>query len=996
MDIILGLLAMAYLGLGLYARYVSVFRFKQLSDKIFQLEQKIKNQSSPEKIEPQKMPLVTDLPASKPSVNSVVEPDTFQNIAFASQNEGVSDAQSNDCAPVVQLTDEHTSNPITPQNQERSTLLTIPQPQPHQNETLETKALADAESLSARAQHVKKEGPIVSSSQAASPEVTWLEILIQFLTTGNLLLKYGSAILVLGVVFLVKLAIDVGFISIEMRLLAVELMALGLIGWGLRAVQKNRENGLWLQSVGLVLSLVNIIASTLLWHIFSTNQALVLYSINLSAMLVLATRQQAVILAMVSIFGGYIAPYLLETTYQSPRLFCTYNLGLTVLSLYLTQKYKWRNLGLLSFVMSIFLGFAVGLNHESLVKSFEIEVFVILFVFAYSLFPIIQRMGPLASQTSDAFLFDWYYVLVTPILGHFFLLKYIDNNSALAVRDAIFCVSYAGAAYGLKLKKISFTHSLQFAYSLVSVVLLTLIIPLIFDESGAGQAWFLEGVILSLYAYHVQSKKILMTGVFLCLGLMVSFFSAQHSGDLFSIGIQLVILLSGVLALVGLNSSDGQKNWLSADRFWVRGWQVYLIGMIFCYAQLFGDHLAQDFNLREEMNFRWVRFSVQSLLALLAGGALALRVKRQWAILSDGACAFLCLFMINSVIFLYRSASLYCVQFTDAYYLQSLTTLLDLQSGGFRTYFFEDFYTVQGWLIPASVAVYAIRMFEETAAYTTLKKLTVFFLTLFFMAVALDFVIPCLFVTALNSAEQNQWQSFFEISPLLWVQSGNAIVGLSFILLSQIKSIEQFLVLQFSKQKIIFFHSLLWAALFLMIPKILFTQSPLWVAPLPYIPFFNILDLQIGLTVFCFYQWIKKNALNLIFFSADFWTKTIQVILFAWVTMVLIRTIAVYTALPYSFNDLYNSQLIQLALAFFWAFLGASLMIGAHRQKNRVIWIAAALILCVDAAKLFLVDLSQVGTLARVISFMGVGLVFVLLGYFTPIPKTDSKTMTAA
>ena len=46
----------------------------------------------------------------------------------------------------------------------------------------------------------------------------------------------------------------------------------------------------------------------------------------------------------------------------------------------------------------------------------------------------------------------------------------------------------------------------------------------------------------------------------------------------------------------------------------------------------------------------------------------------------------------------------------------------------------------------------------------------------------------------------------------------------------------------------------------------------------------------------------------------------------------------------------------------------------------------AARCCCVVVAKLFVVDLSNVGTIARIVSFIGVGVLMLVVGYFSPVP----------
>jgi uncharacterized membrane protein len=61
-------------------------------------------------------------------------------------------------------------------------------------------------------------------------------------------------------------------------------------------------------------------------------------------------------------------------------------------------------------------------------------------------------------------------------------------------------------------------------------------------------------------------------------------------------------------------------------------------------------------------------------------------------------------------------------------------------------------------------------------------------------------------------------------------------------------------------------------------------------------------------------------------------------------------------------------------------------MVVAHRMATRTGWIAGATLLAVVVVKLFAVDLSRVGGIERIVSFIGVGLLLLLIGYLAPVP----------
>ncbi|OZB72520.1 MAG: hypothetical protein B7X37_09945 [Halothiobacillus sp. 14-55-98] len=73
-----------------------------------------------------------------------------------------------------------------------------------------------------------------------------------------------------------------------------------------------------------------------------------------------------------------------------------------------------------------------------------------------------------------------------------------------------------------------------------------------------------------------------------------------------------------------------------------------------------------------------------------------------------------------------------------------------------------------------------------------------------------------------------------------------------------------------------------------------------------------------------------------------------------------------------------------------WSLLGLILIVLASRLKQRRLWLVAAGLLGVVVLKLFLVDLSGSDTLARIISFVGVGVLLLLAGYIAPIPAKQA------
>jgi uncharacterized membrane protein len=85
-------------------------------------------------------------------------------------------------------------------------------------------------------------------------------------------------------------------------------------------------------------------------------------------------------------------------------------------------------------------------------------------------------------------------------------------------------------------------------------------------------------------------------------------------------------------------------------------------------------------------------------------------------------------------------------------------------------------------------------------------------------------------------------------------------------------------------------------------------------------------------------------------------------------------------------------MLVQSSLSIAWALLALGLMIAGHRTARRVVWIAGAALIVVVLVKLFFVELSNRGGLERIVSFIGVGVLLLVVGYFAPLPPSREES----
>jgi uncharacterized membrane protein len=98
------------------------------------------------------------------------------------------------------------------------------------------------------------------------------------------------------------------------------------------------------------------------------------------------------------------------------------------------------------------------------------------------------------------------------------------------------------------------------------------------------------------------------------------------------------------------------------------------------------------------------------------------------------------------------------------------------------------------------------------------------------------------------------------------------------------------------------------------------------------------------------------------------------------------RSVHFLTGVAYDVGALFASPVFQAAVAALWSALALTLTIWGARRETRPIWLAGASLLTLVVVKLFLIDLSGTGTIGRIVSFLTVGLLMLIIGFFAPLP----------
>ncbi|WP_439860654.1 DUF2339 domain-containing protein [Pseudomonas sp. MBLB4136] len=160
-------------------------------------------------------------------------------------------------------------------------------------------------------------------------------------------------------------------------------------------------------------------------------------------------------------------------------------------------------------------------------------------------------------------------------------------------------------------------------------------------------------------------------------------------------------------------------------------------------------------------------------------------------------------------------------------------------------------------------------------------------------------------------------------------------------------------------------------------------------APLPYLPLLNPLELGLLFALGALYRWSSANLPQLggpLLPGRRLILVLLGASLFALCTAMVMRTAHHWGGVPYRLQPLLDSMLVQAGLSIVWTLIALPLMVFGHLRRHRELWLVGAALIAVVVAKLFFVELGNRGGLERIVSFIGVGVLLLVVGYFAPLP----------
>jgi len=771
-----------------------------------------------------------------------------------------------------------------------------------------------------------------------------VRVVREYFTGGNTLVRVGIIILFFGVAFLLRYAAERSHVPIEFRLSGVALggIVLLVLGWRLRTRRAGYALALQGGAVGILY--LTVFAGLKIYAVLPAGAAFALLVVVAAFSVALAILQNSQSFAFLAVSGGFLAPILASTGKGDHVMLFSYYAVLNGGILAIAWFKAWRPLNVLGFLFTFVIGTAWGVLSYQPQLFATTEPFLVLFFLFYVAIAILfaSRQPPELRGYVDGTL-----VFGTPLVAFGLQSAMLhDRRFVLAFSALAVSALYLALATVLHRTRHASYRLLVESFMALGVLFLTLAVPLALDGRWSAATWALEGAALVWIGCR-QDRRL-----------------PRAFGSLLQIA-------GGVIFLFDIEAPQGTVPILNSG---------FLGGVMVSAASVFSaallernrNRLARSENALAPLLFAW------GVLWWLFAGLMEIQ-RRVPDLLKDTAGLLLMALTAWISSELVRRAKVSFARYSALGLLPMMIFYALLAAVSVQHPFSNG-----GWVAwPLAFAAFYLvcRRHEGEPRSASASVLHVGSLWL---------------LTALLS-----WELYWRIDHAIAGGSSWPAIAWALIPAVILFVLPKLQGWPFAKHREAYigfgavglaFYLALWS----VATNVTMPGNPY---PLPFLPLLNPLDLAEFFVVLVLSRfWLYLQSAQLAGFGPIPQRPVfaaLALLAFVWLNAALLRSLHQLAGVAFEVGALLQSNLVETSISIFWTVIALTTMLVATRKHARVVWLTAAGLLGVVIAKLFLVDLSHVGTVERIVSFVGVGVLMLVIGYFSPLPPAPPQAHPA-
>ena len=343
---------------------------------------------------------------------------------------------------------------------------------------------------------------------------------------GNLVVRVGVLVLLIGVVLLLRLLSDYIEVPITTKLIAIGIAGLGLAGLGFKLTAKRFSYGITLQGAGLAIAYLSTFFAYSVYQVMASLPSFIGLGLLSAMTIVLAIRQNAFPLALLALSGGFFAPILTSEDTGGLVVLFSYYLLLNVTIAVIAHYRPWKILNLFGVVVTFGLAYYWGISDDlrvvitsqrwSLVILVTLHWLLYLFVvvryaqqiITYNTFNEKERrhtdstndLSPVdkTHTGNQTYLFpiDTGLLFSVPLLSFGLFSALLDDiPNALTMTSAILAVVYLGLGW-LFVQRSQYYALITEGMLALGFGFLALVIPLALDAEWIAFGWSIQGLAL--------------------------------------------------------------------------------------------------------------------------------------------------------------------------------------------------------------------------------------------------------------------------------------------------------------------------------------------------------------------------------------------------------------------------------------------------------------------------------------------------------------------